>query len=323
MKKPRRHQPKPPQQALHTRRDGGTLAHRPAVAPQGPLTLPATMALAGMGLSQLGLTESERQALLAPFSDHEMEILPSGEVYTPWVYLGARLNQIFGPGNWGRMSEPPQEKGGSIIQKWTLLIRGRPVAEAYGEARYIAANPKHSWGKALETARSNGLTRTCKDLGMAAQCWMRRFQYTYRLRQGVLVKTRGKHGVESQWRHIDSPPLPGEFAIDERSPNRERYIAPNEAHRAAGEALWRPTTEDEQPTVDRQEARAAELVPYGDGLIGKEARKAIFAALKTHERSESDLKAFLKQQWGYDSTRQIRQSQVTALLDYLRAPYDL
>ena len=296
---------------------------RPRVAPPPPAALPATLALAGLGLSQSGFTETERAALMGPFVDEQIEIKPSGEVYVSHIFIRNRLSEIFGPGNWGLLPEDPVDKQGQLIQKWTLLIRGRPVAAAYGEARYIANNPRHSWGKALEAAKSNALTRCAKDISLAARCWERRWQFSYRMRHGVLVKVRVKDRIETQWRHVDSPPLSAEISLDDRSPNADRYQPPTAARRAAAEASWRPATEDEQPTVEAQEARAAELVPFGDGLIDARGHRQLRGAMRTHQRSEADVKAFLKKQWGYGSTAEIRQSQLNAVLDYVRAPYDV
>lgn len=292
------------------------------LTPPAPTPLPPALALASLGLSQASITPSEQQALLTPFPDDQLELKPSGEVYCSHQAVRARLNQIFGPGAWGMLPEDPKEHAGSVIQKWTLMVRGRPMAVAYGEARYIETNPRHSWGNALESAKSNALTRAAKDLGMALLCWDRRWQFRYRMAHGVLVQVRGKHGTESQWRHLDSPPLPNEFGVDPHSPNAERYHPPTAARRAAG-ASWRPTTDDEQPLVGAPETKAAQLIPYGDAPIGAEGHRALRGAMRTFQRSEAEVHSFIQRHWGYTSTKQIQQSQLPTLVSWVREPYDL
>lgn len=300
------------------RQQPGTPVIGPSVA-----TLPPTMGLAALGMSGSHFTPAQHDALMAPFTDEEIELLPSGEAYTSHAHIRTRLNRVFGPGNWGLMDEPPQQKGEIVVQHWTLLVNRIPVASAFGEAKYVESNKRHSWGKALETAKSCAVMRCAKDLGVGiTQFWNRRWQFRYRLQQGVFVKVLDRHGHEdSQWRHIDSPPLVGELGIDARSPNQDRYQPPTAARRTAA-VTYQPRTDREDDAAEAAELRHATVaaVPYGDGAIDQAARKQLFAALKTHARSEADLRAFLKAQFQIESTKAIQKSQFHAVLDWIRAP---
>ena len=291
------------------------------------------MGMAVLGMSGSNFTPAQHEALMAPFSDDQIEILPSGECYTPHAFIRARLNQVFGPGNWGLMDEPPQIKSGtdkygkpfgSVVVRWVLLVNKIPVAAAYGEAKYIESNPRHSWGKALESAKSNGVMRAAKDIGVGiTQFWNRRWQYRYRLQHGVFVKVQtSTRGDESQWRHIDSPPLTGEIGIDERSPNQDRYQPPTAARRTAA-VTYQPRTDRDDDAAEAAELRASsQTTPmvYGDGPINRDAQKALFAALKTHSRTEADLKAFLKRTFQIESTKAILKTQYAAVIDWIRSP---
>jgi len=301
------------------------LARRPAgtkLAPV-PAALPESMGLAALGLSAAGFSEHEKELLAAPFQAHEYELLPTGIAYVPHVHIRRRLTAIFGAGDWGLMGEEPQQKGRTIIQRWILMVRHKAIALAFGEASYVENNKRHSWGKALEGAKSSGLVRCCKDL-MPIEPWDRTWQFQYRLQQGVYVNVRGRDGTEQQWRRWDSPPLSGETGIHDSSPNQERYVPPTKARRAAARASMQSAeaADDDAAAAHavRQETTAA--VPYGDSPIGSDskAHRALRAAMKTHGTTETMVKDYIKALWGYTSTRQILKSQFDAVLAWVKMP---
>ena len=122
----------------HTRHRGQALVKRTpspltkATPSLGQIALSPSMGSAVLGLSGSNFTSAQRAALEAPFTDDEIEIKPTGEVYVSHVHYRTRLNRIFGGGNWGLMSEgEPKQKGDSVIQHWFLFINRLPVAEAY------------------------------------------------------------------------------------------------------------------------------------------------------------------------------------------------
>src|SRR6516162_10600060 len=50
--------------------------------------------------SNLSLTEEEAARLREPFPDDAIEILPTGEIYVPHIFIRERLTQVLGPGQW-------------------------------------------------------------------------------------------------------------------------------------------------------------------------------------------------------------------------------
>ena len=68
---------------------------------------------------------------------------------------------------------PPQNEteGAQLItREFALFCLGRYVAQALGEHTFYT-KLNLSYGKAVESAKSNGLMRCCKDLGIASELW--------------------------------------------------------------------------------------------------------------------------------------------------------
>lgn len=129
-----------------------------------------------VGISQLALTMQECDRLREPIPVEDLDILPTGEVYASQVRYRRILNEVFGPGSWAlRPMSDPKVQGQTIMRLYALYVRGAWVSEAPGECDYQPNNPRMSYATALEAAKSNALTRCCKDLGIASECWDKRF----------------------------------------------------------------------------------------------------------------------------------------------------
>ena len=57
-----------------------------------------------------------------------------------------------------------------ITREYALYCLGRFVAQAMGEHTFHSKS-NLNYGKACESAKSNALTRCCKDLGVASELW--------------------------------------------------------------------------------------------------------------------------------------------------------
>jgi len=166
------------------------------------------------GISKLRLNKKETETLLALVKPEEIDILPTGEIYMPQVHYRRRLLDAFGPGRWAlRPLDQPSIRGELAIQPWALYVKGHFVAYAVGEADYIPSNERMTWGDVLETLKSNALMRVCKDLGIAAECWDKRFTEVYQRDHCVKVWRQGKNKPE--WRRIDAEPFWNETGIAE------------------------------------------------------------------------------------------------------------
>ena len=57
-----------------------------------------------------------------------------------------------------------------ITREYSLYCQGRFISQATGEHTFYSKS-NLSYGKACESAKSNALTRCCKDLGIASELW--------------------------------------------------------------------------------------------------------------------------------------------------------
>ncbi|HET7037181.1 MAG TPA: hypothetical protein VFI42_15960 [Thermomicrobiaceae bacterium] len=99
----------------------------------------------------------------------EVETKPNGIVYLPGVWYRRQLTRAFGAGAWALLPRGPARTMGEIVvYHGALYILGRFVSEAFGECETRFGM---SYASSLEGARTDALTRCCKDLGMATELW--------------------------------------------------------------------------------------------------------------------------------------------------------
>lgn len=117
-----------------------------------------------VGLSLHRVTDEEAKILIAPLTDDEVEILPTGELYMSAVNYRRRLTAAFGPGGWAmRPLTKPALRGNQLMQEWALYVYGHFVASAYGECEYQPDNARMTYGDVIEGAKSNAVMRCCFD----------------------------------------------------------------------------------------------------------------------------------------------------------------
>ena len=117
-----------------------------------------------------GAFPAEANAVLtAGVNPEEVEVKPNGIVYLPGVSYRRILIRAFGAGAWALLPRGPARTMGEIvIYHGALYILGRFVSEAVGECETRGGM---SYASSLEGARTDCLTRCCKDLGVAAELW--------------------------------------------------------------------------------------------------------------------------------------------------------
>ena len=148
-------------------------------------------------------------------TDDEIDILPDGSVYLTQTRYRRRLVEAFGPGGWGMKPLNGETlKDNILFQKWALVVDGHVVGSAVGKAEYFESG-RTDMADAAETVKSNALMRCCKDLGIAWQCWDKRFTERYRRERCVQVRVVKRYGrnagqAEILWRRTDAEPLEGE-----------------------------------------------------------------------------------------------------------------
>lgn len=160
--------------------------------------------------SLLKISEQEQQKLLMSFDKKEIEIRPDGLIYLPQTFWRKRLNESFGIGQWclivkGSRNDPAPQKDKLYLQG-VLMVRGNYVAESVGEAELHSSNPMQSWASVWESAKSDCITRCCKDLGIASELWQPEFIKSW-IKDNALQVWREKTGKKRdgsigsfQWR---------------------------------------------------------------------------------------------------------------------------
>lgn len=139
------------------------------------------------GLSVAPFSAEVQAALGAPLSDDEIFVRPDdGILYISGEAVRQRLQRAFGIGGWGirtvsiivdkeavNKKNESQPKVFFTGQLWCL---GRFVAEATGDGDWITSNPKSDYGTAVEGAKTNCISRCCKDIGMWSELRDKEFQ---------------------------------------------------------------------------------------------------------------------------------------------------
>lgn len=197
-----------------------------AVVEPAELAIPEASEFRGyVGASLLKLSETEAASLAAILPDEDHDILPTGEVYVTQVRYRRLLNATLGPGQWALVPRGGwTRQGTTLCREYALVVRGSFVAESVGEAEYQESNERMTWATAAESCKSNALTRCCKDLGIASECWDRHWADAWVKKYAVKVwcerrNNKGKDGY--QWRRRDAQP----FWNEAQQPGREATAA--------------------------------------------------------------------------------------------------
>lgn len=164
------------------------------------------------------VSPEQAEVLLTATNHDDLDILPTGEVYLTQSKYRQRLNQAFDPGGWAmRPLSPPYVKDNLAMQEWALYANdGQFLAYAVGGATYQEDNRRMDWSDTLETVKSNALMRLCKDLGIALECWDKKFVSEFRAK--YCVKVWRKNYDKPQWRRADAEPFYDETGPVQDSP---------------------------------------------------------------------------------------------------------
>jgi len=161
------------------------------------------------GVATVALLPDKAEALVKPFPDEALDILPTGEVYVSQVHYRRRLNEVFGPGSWALVPRGPFAMNGTTITREYALVGpgGRFISEAIGEAEYQPTNDRMTYASACEAAKSNALTRCCKDLGIASECWDKRFTEQFKAAKCGAFWRKNSKQRKPEWRRLDAAPF--------------------------------------------------------------------------------------------------------------------
>lgn len=180
-------------------------------------TLPAVieqkMAIANFqGISEAPFEPKIAKILTASIPEDIIEIRPDdGMIYLPQTEYRRILNNAFGVGGWAIRPLEIKKVDDVVVYSGELWAHGRYIASAMGEQRYIESNKKMSWATAVEGAKSDCITRCCKDIGIAIDLWSPQFSKKWVAEHAVKVwcDPASNSNVKGKWfwRKTIEPPI--------------------------------------------------------------------------------------------------------------------
>jgi hypothetical protein len=273
----------------------------------------------------LAVSERAAEILSMPLTDDEVDILPTGEVYLSQIGYRRRLMAAFGPGAWTLVRVGPSiQQGNTLVQEWELHVLGRFVSVAYGEADYHESNPRTTWATAFESAKSNALMRLCKDLGVASECWDRRWTEQFKARCCTRVWRRGEK--KPQWRRLDAPPFFDETG--EAKPTGPAAVETFDVEPPPVEGSGSARSRSAAPAPSAPAANGQPSGPprRGTGTITTGQQKRLFAILMGRAEdlqiSPDVVKAALKTEMdklGFAGSADITMAAYDGLVEFVRA----
>lgn len=174
------------------------------LATEGDAPLPVRAAnsyLPGFeGMAIASFSDAALAVLREPVNPDDVEIKSDGIVYLPGVFYRDRLIRAFGSGAWAIAPRSPARrapsKGGEcVMYHGALVILGRYVSEAVGQCVYYPNNAGMQYADAFEGAKTDAITRCCKDLGVARELW----DPTWRIQWQAKFAEKGPDG---KWTRI-------------------------------------------------------------------------------------------------------------------------
>ena len=139
----------------------------PAQNPDGTLIKPQ-FEVDYSGMATEPFPEAARKVLAEKPNHEDVEIKPDGIVFLPGVWYRRQLTRAFGAGGWAlKPTSPPRLVGNAQEYTGALYCLGRWVSQATGgcDSAYM------SHADQVESAKTDCLTKCCKDLGMATELW--------------------------------------------------------------------------------------------------------------------------------------------------------
>lgn len=252
------------------------------------------------GIASTRVTKEQEAVLLRESKIDELDILPTGEVYMSQVEYRRRLNAAFGPGGWAlRPLGKPTVMGNTLMQEWALYAEGRFIGSAWGEHDYHKNNDRSSYATAAEALKSNALMRCCKDIGIAAECWDRRFTAKFKADHCVKVwrhKAKGGKG-EYQWRRKDA-----EKFYDE---GKGRSAEPDDVPEGVDAVTGEDASESKQKS------------PLTGSFIDRNQQRSLINAGKESGWSSADFAKWLKDQ-GYGEWSKIPAADYASVLSVMQ-----
>lgn len=146
----------------------------------------------------------ELKILYDPFDDDDLDILPQGIVYAPWIAYMKRMRAAF-KGSWGMVPQGmPYIEGYLVMWPFHLIIRGKLASYSIGECNYSPKNRQMTYGDSCEGAKSNCLMRNCKAIGVGVETWDRKRLEEWKNKYAESYQGEDRDGhTKTYWRRKD------------------------------------------------------------------------------------------------------------------------
>lgn len=153
------------------------------------------------GMAVEPFPDETRRVLAEPVNPHDVEIKPDGIVFLPGVAYRRILTRAFGAGGWAIAPRSParyMKDNNIVVYHGALYCLGRFVAEAVGECFYRDNNPNMSYASCVEGAKTDALSRCCKDLGIATEMWDANWREQWKAKYATSYEDR--QSGKTKWR---------------------------------------------------------------------------------------------------------------------------
>lgn len=215
--------------------------------------------------------------LSQPVDPNKIRIRPDGLIYLPNVEYRKVLTAVFGPGGWAIFPVQHWPDKSAVYYEGRLFASGRFVGQAVGE-HYFDPKQGDGYSTSVESAKSDCLTRCCKDLGIASELWdpdfVRQFKDDYCVPIWVEGNPRSKVSGESRqfWR-LKKDPLYDVYPWKETGVAGNKPSGPSKASKSSGGSSGRG--ESKTSSGAKQTAPAKTSRPFAPSdLVGTLRAKA-------------------------------------------------
>ena len=243
----------------------------------------------------------------------KLDVLPTGEIYLSQVHYRKRLNEAFSPAGWALVPlGKPSVFDNTVIQEWALYAQGNFIACSYGEAEYFPDSKRSSYATALESAKSNALMRCCKDLGVASECWDKKFTSEFKKEFCVQVWRKDSKDRKPQWRLKDGEPF-----YDETG-----FVTPKSQPQSSNgpQAGFVATPQQEDPS---RGIKSDPIPPPSKAKkITAPELKRMFAIATKAGRDKDNVRAVIER-FGFHSAKDVLASQYEKICEALAKPMDM
>lgn len=305
---------RPSSQAL-ARRDASTIDVLPVEAnstylTENPLDI-------DFGTHPMKFSDKETAILSAAVDVNEIRIKPSGQPYLPHTAYTRLFNRALGMGKWHLrpLAKPTRTAtafGESIMVPYALIVRGIPVATAWGEQEYFPKNKDQSLGDAVESTHASAIRRCAKRLGIALEMWDKeyiehfvdRYAVCVRVEQNRKENGEWKKKVVKLWRLKSSPPFPNELgpATSGSWGSREDEEHPQRPPRASSPP---PAEAPKTRATEGHAQRPVSSHPKQDEPITPAQRTRLWTIARRAQRTDEEVKGFLKRDYRLESSQAI------------------